>query len=97
MLQRTQETGNEHGAVVCGDGSVSDIIAGGKTQMDITEAINQCPGSGPYRIVHTHPNGNPELSRLDRDAAMQDDVESVCTLTPSGVRCERIEACGVGT
>lgn len=95
IIERTVETGNEHGFVVCGDGSMSDVVEGGKSKMKIEKAVKQCDlSSGEIDIVHTHPNGVKKLSKPDRQVAAHDKVGSVCVAVDGGdIVCESVESC----
>lgn len=95
IIQKTNETGNEHGFAVCGDGSASSIASGGKTGMNIGGAIDECDlDDGPVHVVHTHPNGVADLSKQDREVAASDDVATVCVAVDGGeLYCERVEGC----
>lgn len=95
IIERTIQTGNEHGFVRCADGSTSQIVSGDEGSMNIEPAMQQCNlNAGPVEVVHTHPNGNENLSNADRDVAASDEVDAVCATTPDGkMRCEAIASC----
>lgn len=95
IIQRTNETGNEHGFARCADGSVSEIASGGKTGMNIGGAIDECDlDDGPVHVVHTHPNGVADLSGQDRKVAADENVASVCVAVDGGeLYCEMTDSC----
>lgn len=95
IINKTVETGNEHAFVKCADGSTSDIVKGGKSSLDIQEAVESCDlDDGPIDVVHTHPNGIEHLSKQDREVAAADAIKNVCVAVEGGnVRCESVETC----
>lgn len=95
ILKRTEKTGREHGFAVCADGSTSEIQSGGKTNLDIGDAIESCNlDKGPVSVVHTHPNGVKDLSDPDRKVAAHEDIESVCVAVSGGeTKCESVDTC----
>lgn len=96
IIEKTIQTGNEHAFVQCADGSVTEVVEGGRKSLDIDPAIDACGSNRPVTIVHTHPNGVRELSDADRKVAARDDVEAVCAAVDGpdpNVKCESIESC----
>jgi proteasome lid subunit RPN8/RPN11 len=96
VVERTRETGNEHALVVCGDGEVSDVVAGEESSLDVTEGIEACAPDAREDMVifHTHPNGVKRLSRADKQVAGRDDVEAVCVADPDGeFMCQSMSQC----
>ena len=96
ILERTEQTGNEHAVIMCGDGSTTDVIEGGKTGLNFGDEMEQCNlADGPIDVIHTHPNGVSRLSDQDRKvAALDDDVENVCVAVEGGeIVCESVDTC----
>lgn len=92
-IERTNETGNEHGFIQCADGSTSDMIQGGSDSMQISdETIEAC--NGDAGVFHTHPNGVDDLSDEDRKILQKhENLSLVCAGVQSGyakkMYCER--------
>lgn len=87
VVGRTDDTGNEHAFVVCGDGSTSQIIEGESDRLDISEGIEACEAvesDDGMIIFHTHPNGVKRLSKPDKQVLGRDDVDTVCVADPDG-------------
>lgn len=89
-IRRTEETGKEHGFVICPDGSTGEIQAGGRTSLRLK---GECESEGQVAIFHTHPNGNMNLSDQDRRVLSHDKIGMVCAGNASSddaaYRCER--------
>lgn len=73
-IERTKETGNEHGFIQCSDGETGEMLSGGKKSMNIKGSCS----SGSMSVYHTHPNNNPRLSDADREVLHRKDVDMVC-------------------
>lgn len=95
IIERTNDTGREHGFVRCHDGSVSTVVSGDESKMSIGEAVKQCDlDAGKIDVVHTHPNGVKRLSGADREVAAHEDVGAVCVAVDGGeVLCEQVSEC----
>lgn len=95
IIERTAQTGNEHGFVRCADGHTSKIVKGGKTSMSIESAVQECDlSNGPVDVIHTHPNGVADLSDQDRKAGADPNIRSVCAVGGDDVYCEMTQSCG---
>jgi hypothetical protein len=82
-IRKTEQTGNEHGFVVCADGSTGPIVSGGKTGMSLN-VREVCDDKTPVSIVHTHPNGVLQLSDQDRRVLDSQGVQTVCVGNADG-------------
>jgi len=85
---------NEVGAMLCRrpDGStvMGPQASGTHDQVDVPF---KCPvGSDPYGVWHTHPDGIPEPSPEDIDAALEFGLKRLCVTVPkTGVtRCTNL-------
>jgi len=57
------------------------------SQHTVTADISCPEGADPVAVVHNHPGGNPELSSLDKQTAINRKI-TVCTLTREhGLKC----------
>lgn len=75
-ISRTNDTGNEHGFVICPNGSTGEIQEGGSSGMKIED--DACSADGAVGLYHTHPNGVLRLSDQDRRVLGRDDTNMVC-------------------
>lgn len=78
---------------MCSTGDVTQVIEGGRTGLNFRESLEECPGDGPYDVIHTHPNGIKDLSPTDRKAAASEDISSICVAVPDGIKCESMSNC----
>lgn len=80
MAYITTKTGFEVAVFVNRKGQVVDIYVGTQSSVSFPSFENTGKGFCGVRVIHTHPNGNSELSKLDKSALINNKFDCVCAV-----------------
>jgi len=80
MCKLTSQTGYEIAALIDRKGRVTDITCGDKTSanLSVEDGGNKYNG---YRIIHTHPSGNSNLSNMDLSFLRNMKLDCICAVS----------------
>lgn len=93
MQQITTDTGLEVAVVVNRKGVVEDVYVGQSNSVSITTPQYDTDLLNGRRLIHTHPNGNSNLSALDKSMLTNNRYDAVCAV---GVKDGKLTTATVG-
>ncbi len=80
MVEVTTKTNFEVAVIITRKGQVADIMVGTQNRVNIPHDLEEKKGFNGVRVIHTHPNGNSELSELDKSALLNNKFDCVCAI-----------------